>query len=111
MVTSDFGAFPSGHSAHAAVFVVALALIFAAHRWIVPVAAIYVLLMMWSRTHVHAHWLTDTIGGALLGVGVTLIVWAALAGRVRGEWTGSVQGDDSRVQAGGVEQPQHVRDE
>jgi len=27
-----------------------------------------------SRTALHAHWLSDTLGGAMIGVGVVLIV-------------------------------------
>ena len=38
------------------------------------VGVAWVFLMALSRTAVHAHWLSDTLGGALIGAGVVLIV-------------------------------------
>jgi membrane-associated phospholipid phosphatase len=34
--------------------------------------------MAWSRTYLQVHWLLDVLGGALLGAGVALAVFAAL---------------------------------
>lgn len=85
MVVSDFGSFPSGHSAQAAVLAIMLALSFPAARWLRLAAPLYVLLMMLSRTYLSAHWLSDTIAGALLGGSVALLAWALLGDRVLGE--------------------------
>ena len=47
--------------------------------WVLIVGIAYVLLMALSRTALHAHWLSDTIGGALIGVGVVLLIAGAFA--------------------------------
>ena len=47
--------------------------------WERAICEIYTLLMAFSRTYLGAHWLTDTLGGALAGAGVALLLWAALA--------------------------------
>jgi len=84
LVVSDFGSFPSGHSANAATLMVCLAII--VHRaWVWAAGAAYVVLMMVSRTYLGAHWVSDTIGGALVGIAVALIVWAPLARKLRVE--------------------------
>lgn len=78
IVVSDFGSFPSGHVANAATIAVALGVI--VPRLAVWIAgAFYVVLMAISRTYLGAHWLSDTIGGALVGVGVALVLWSVLA--------------------------------
>ena len=73
IVISDFGSYPSGHVANAATLA-AVAFILFPRLVVAIIGVIYILLMAISRTAVHAHWLTDTIGGALVGVGVVLIV-------------------------------------
>lgn len=84
LVTADFGSFPSGHSANAATLVACLGIILW-RWWFWVIGTVYVLLMMLSRTYLGAHWVSDTVGGLLVGAAVALIVWAPLARKVRRE--------------------------
>lgn len=88
LVVSDFGSFPSGHTANAATIAVVLGVLFPrALMWIAGAA--WVALMAFTRTYLGAHWLTDTFGGLLIGVCVALIVWAPFANRLfRERYTG-----------------------
>ncbi len=79
LVPSDFGSFPSGHTANAATIAVVLIVIF--RRWWITIAGVvWTLAMALSRTILSVHWLTDTIGGMLIGASAALLV-AALLGR------------------------------
>jgi membrane-associated phospholipid phosphatase len=78
LVTPDFGSFPSGHSANAALVATTMGIIFL-RTWVWVAGAVYTVLMMLSRTYLGAHWISDTIGGALVGAGVAVIVWAPFA--------------------------------
>lgn len=69
--------FPSGHVAFAAALTTVLALLFRHWLWW-AVGAVWVIWMAWSRTYLAAHWLTDVIGGVVLGVAVGILVWAAV---------------------------------
>lgn len=73
IVISDFGSYPSGHVANAATLATVAYILFP-RLFVAIIGLIYVVLMAISRTAVHAHWLSDTVGGALIGVGVVLIV-------------------------------------
>ena len=84
IVNTDFGAYPSGHSANAALIVTTLGIVFW-RTWIWVVGTLYTLAMMLSRTYLGAHWITDTIAGALVGAGVALLVWAPFADRLARE--------------------------
>lgn len=74
-------AFPSGHSMATAALATVLVCLIAVHRreyrkahlTISGIALVATILMMWSRTALHVHWLSDTVTGALLGVAFTLL--------------------------------------
>jgi len=78
LVTSDFGSFPSGHTANAATVAIVLCVLLPRAIGI-PLGAVWTLLMALSRTVLSVHWLVDTIGGALLGAAVALLVVAVFA--------------------------------
>ena len=81
LVQPDFGSFPSGHSANAALLATALGIILM-RTWVWVAGAVYTVLMMLSRTYLGAHWISDTVGGMLVGAGVAVIVWAPFANRL-----------------------------
>lgn len=84
LVVADIGSFPSGHVANAATMAVVIGfLVQRAWVWVAGVA--YVVLMMLSRTYLGAHWISDTVGGLVLGVSTAIIVWAPLAHRLHRE--------------------------
>lgn len=77
LVLSDHGSFPSGHTANAAT-IAAVAVLLFPRLWTVLVAALWVLAMAFSRTLLSVHWMSDTIGGALVGVAVSLLLAAVM---------------------------------
>jgi membrane-associated phospholipid phosphatase len=84
MLSIESGSFPSGHVANAATLATLLAII-VWRWWIVAAGAVYVVLMALSRTYLGAHWLSDTVGGLLLGAGVALVLWVPFAERLLSE--------------------------
>ncbi|MDR2998447.1 MAG: phosphatase PAP2 family protein [Microbacterium sp.] len=84
LVASDFGSFPSGHTANAATIAVVLWLI-APRVWMAVLGALWTVAMALSRTLLSVHWLTDTLGGILVGAGASLLVAALLWGWLRWE--------------------------
>jgi membrane-associated phospholipid phosphatase len=90
--------FPSGHASYAAVTCIALVLLFtrAGRRrgwW--ALAALGMAGMDWSRTYLQVHWLSDVIGGTLLGSGIALVTFAA-GELLTGARQGGVRGSAAR---------------
>lgn len=75
IVVSDHGSYPSGHTANAATLAV-IAVVIVPRVWVAVVGAAWVFAMAFSRTQVHAHWFSDTVGGTLAGLGAALVVAA-----------------------------------
>ena len=88
MIEATGSSFPSGHAAYAGATAIALLLLFTrpgtGHRrgWAVAAAAV-VAGMVWSRTYLQVHWLTDAVSGAILGTGLALVTFAAVQIRKR----------------------------
>ncbi|MFT4212214.1 MAG: phosphatase PAP2 family protein [Microbacterium sp.] len=80
LVLSDYGSFPSGHTAAAATLAT-VAVVLLRRWWVLLLGTVWVVAMALSRTYLHAHWASDTLGGALVGAGVALAVAAAFARR------------------------------
>ncbi|MFG6491043.1 phosphatase PAP2 family protein [Microbacterium sp. P03] len=69
--------FPSGHTAVATTVAVILGLIL--RRWYIwVIGVLWVVFMMWSRTYLQAHWLSDVTAGLLEGIAVGTLVWCAM---------------------------------
>jgi membrane-associated phospholipid phosphatase len=84
LVVSDYGSFPSGHTANAATLAVVLGVILR-RTWVWIAGVVYTVAMLLSRTYLGAHWLTDTVGGLLIGAGVAVVLWAPVAHRLLAE--------------------------
>ena len=78
--------FPSGHAVAGAVTAVGIVVVLlppGPRRWRWElIAAGFAVLMALSRTYLSAHWLTDVIGGGLLGVSLA-VGWPALLQELR----------------------------
>ena len=86
LIETSAASFPSGHAIATAVTAVGLVLVLASPgpsrwRWEVN-AVIFTSIMALSRVYLRAHWLSDTVAGALLGAGLAL-GWPALLMAIR----------------------------
>jgi len=69
--------FPSGHTAVATTVVITLGLLLR-RRWVWAAGAAWIVLMMWSRTHLLAHWSSDVVAGMLEGIAVATLTWCVV---------------------------------
>jgi membrane-associated phospholipid phosphatase len=88
LIETSAAAFPSGHAIATAVTAVGLVLVLATpgrSRWRWEIYAVaFTSVMALSRVYLRAHWLSDTVAGALLGAGLAL-GWPALLMALRHE--------------------------
>ncbi|GGK94639.1 hypothetical protein GCM10007382_13600 [Salinibacterium xinjiangense] len=84
LIPVSLSAYPSGHVANLVAVLVVLALILG-WRWFSVLTVVLSAAMALSRTYLNVHWITDDIGGLLLGAGLALVVWGMLADRLRVE--------------------------
>ena len=81
LIETSAASFPSGHAIATAVTAVGLVLVLAhpgPSRWLWELRAVeFTAVMALSRVYLRAHWLSDTVAGALLGAGLAL-GWPAL---------------------------------
>lgn len=88
MMVSVYGySFPSGHVSTATALAVAVAVILAYQgrvRWGAALVVLAPLVMIWNRTYLSVHWLSDAMLGMAAGGGAALLVWWVLAPRLRG---------------------------
>ena len=95
LVRESSAAYPSGHAmvSGAAIgfgLAVLLAMLWPHRaRLFLWLGAIYAALMAWSRTYLHAHWLTDVVGGLLFGVVVVFLFGGIFESRIVAERTSS----------------------
>jgi membrane-associated phospholipid phosphatase len=86
LIATTGASFPSGHAIATAVTAVGLVLVLALpgpRRWRWEVNAVVLTsVMALSRVYLRAHWLSDTVAGALLGAGLAL-GWPALLMAIR----------------------------
>ena len=82
MLEAHGSSFPSGHAAYGGATAVAFVLLFSRpgprRRWWFIAAAVVTALMVWSRTYLQVHWLSDAVAGATVGVAVTLLCFGVV---------------------------------
>jgi undecaprenyl-diphosphatase len=75
LVHVESASYPSGHVSATVAAMVATAIV-VGRLWIWISGTVLSVAMMYSRMYLGAHWLSDTVAGALLALGLTLLLWA-----------------------------------
>ncbi|MGE5290541.1 MAG: phosphatase PAP2 family protein [Micromonosporaceae bacterium] len=103
LVPADIGSFPSGHVITSLAVGTALVLVLVrpGHRRVpLAVVAVVTVLMMWCRTYLGAHWLSDTFESILVAAGLVLVGWAFTGAYLDRDREREVASGHARVPAG-----------
>lgn len=84
LVSVDSGSYPSGHVSATVAAMLATALVIG-RLWMWISAAILSVAMIYSRTYLGAHWLSDTVAGALLAIGFVTLLWGLMSKYMQNE--------------------------
>jgi undecaprenyl-diphosphatase len=95
-VASDFGSFPSGHTANAATIAVVVWVLFP-RVWTAVAGVLWVVAMALSRTVLSVHWATDTLGGALAGAAAVFLLAGWLLPWVTARPAVAASGPEARI--------------
>lgn len=115
--TPHGGSYPSGHTASLVIFGGTLVLLLARRWWRLLWFAVLVVVaatMAGSLIYANTHWMTDTLGGALLGVGVLAVLDAVLESRpIRRRWpvreVRRAQIDQAQIDQAQIDQAQSAK--
>lgn len=76
-------AFPSGHATGAAALAMILTLWWwPRHRFATALVWLGVLVICWTRLYLGVHWVTDLLGGVILGSAVSVATWRLFRPRI-----------------------------
>lgn len=91
LFTVDHGSFPSGHAVTAGAISFAVAALIPSARdtlrkiwWVI--AALIMIGMVWQRTLINAHWLSDAFFGVVAGIVGALLMWWAFWPLLRADY-------------------------
>jgi membrane-associated phospholipid phosphatase len=85
LVAADTGSFPSGHVITTLAVGLALTLVLlrpGRRRWALAGVGAATLVMIWCRTYLGVHWISDTLESIFVSAGLVLALWVILGGWV-----------------------------
>ncbi len=88
LVAADAGSFPSGHVITTLAVGLALTLVLVRpghHRWALAAVGAATLVMIWCRTYLGVHRISDTLESLFVAGGLVLALWVILGGRIARE--------------------------